>query len=368
MRFYNIFEKLVNIYNLIINSDILIILLLAIIAVIILRLFNLINNKKTNILIFAIELIFTGILIYQNNNYMSNMANDLINNIFMNFYFPSIYVYLFIMISSIFIFICTIINKYISKTYKIITNIYFYTFTFVNILLINVIATNNIDIFAKESLFTNNSSLILLEISTLLFFIYLLTTTIIYITNNIIMYVGSKIKLEESNELIETFNNIPIIEIPKEIITENTPVQEVKAAVSFNELVSRIEEPSKINLVPELLIEIDKTTEENISKIDLVPEVQFSHKFIDPELLNEDIFEKDEVKEKLNFIDFNIMEKDDKLTLKDYKLFSNMLKTVIENNNTNNLSLSDILNKNLLNKYTFEEYNKFEKILNSCLN
>ena len=78
---------------------------------------------------------------------------------------------IFILIVSYNLIQYSIINKYISKTYKIITNIYFYTFTFVNILLINVIATNNIDIFAKESLFTNNSSLILLEISTLLFFL-----------------------------------------------------------------------------------------------------------------------------------------------------------------------------------------------------
>ena len=367
MRFSNMFEKLESIYNLIINSDILIILLLLVIAVIILRLFNLINNKKTSILIFTIELLFTGILIYKNNSYISNIGNDLIDNMFMNFYFPSIYVYLFIVISSIFIFICTSINKFISKTYKIITNIYFYTFSFINILLINVIATNNINILAKESLFTNNNSLILLELSTLLFFIYLLSNTIIYITNNLILFIDSKIKLEKTNEVVEQVNNI-VIEVPQEVISESIPKTEINPALSFNELVNKTLKNDEINLVPELSIEIEKTKEENISKIDLVPELKFSHKFIDPELLKEDIFEKVEVKEKLNFIDFNIMEKEDKLTLKDYKLFSNMLKTVIENNNTNNLSISDILNKNLLNKYTFEEYNKLEKILNSCLN
>ena len=45
-----------------------------------------------------------------------------------------------------------------------------------------------------------------------------------------------------------------------------------------------------------------------------------------------------------------------------------MLKVVIKNSNGTNLSVNDILNKVLLNDYSYEEYTKFEKILNSCLN
>ena len=56
------------------------------------------------------------------------------------------------------------------------------------------------------------------------------------------------------------------------------------------------------------------------------------------------------------------------ITLKDYKLFSNMLKTVIENNKGTNLTLSDILNRDLLKEYSYDEYLMFKKILNSCLN
>lgn len=363
MKFSNIFEKLENIYNLVINSDILLILLLLIIAVIILRLFNLINNKKMNISIFSIELLFIIISIYQNNDYMLNIGNSLIDNIFMNFYFPSIYVYLFIVISSISIFICTSLNRFISKTYKVITNIYFYIFSFLNILLLNVIAVNKIDIFAKESLFTNNNTLILLELSTLIFFIYLITNALIYITNSITLLVDSKVNIK-NKELVKDNINIDnnlVIDLPKEISPEIKLQPEYNNKLSFNELVNKLETKDKeIDLVPEL----NKTK----TVIDLVPEVQPRYKFIDPQILEEDLFENTEIKEKVNFIDFNIVEKEDNLTLKDYKLFSNMLKTVIETNNTNNLSLSDILNNNLLNKYSKEEYSKFEKILNSCLN
>ena len=45
-----------------------------------------------------------------------------------------------------------------------------------------------------------------------------------------------------------------------------------------------------------------------------------------------------------------------------------MLKTVIKNNNGAKLSTTDILDGALLSKYSFEDYQKFEKILNSCMN
>ena len=82
------------------------------------------------------------------------------------------------------------------------------------------------------------------------------------------------------------------------------------------------------------------------------------------------LYEDKELKERMNFIDLSLIEqpKGETLTLKDYKLFSNMLKTILENNGSNNLKVSEILDKALLTRYSLEEYSKFEKILNSCLN
>lgn len=386
MKFSGIFEKMEVLVNLIISSDILIILMLLIIGVFILRLINKINNKKMAIFIYIIELVIFGITFYEGRGFLIKTGNELIDNIFLNFYFPSVYIYLFIFIVSLVIFVYTLLNRLISKTYKTITNVYYLIFNFIFILLIGLISKNNIDIFAKESLFTNNNALVLLELSTLLFFIYLVVTSLVYITNSIIMFAGEK-KVSLVNESYN--NNLEIInpEVLENEINDQVDLSP-RSSVSFQELVKSLgystenieynleTEDTKIDLVPEIK-KLNTTEIEFAKEIEVFQETNKEFKFIDPILLEEPfgnevikLNEEDTLKEKLNFIDFNILEttKEEKLTLKDYKLFSNMLKTVIRNNNSANLSITDILNKNLLEKYSFEEYSKFEKILDSCLN
>jgi len=370
MKFSNIFEKLGIIFKLIMESNVFTILMILIIAVLLLRLTNKINNKKTGFLIYLVELIALLVVFFIEKDALTITFNKLIDNIFLNFYFPSVYVYLFVFAVSVIIFVYTLFNRFISKTYKTITNIYFFIFNFIFIMLVNVVSVNNIDIFAKESLFTNNNTLVLLELSTLLFLIYLIINTLVYFTNSIILFVGDrKVSKETYKTELEILNN--------EVFQEQEEVIYQKPVLTFQELVKNIElndqkEHVKIDLVPEI-----NDYQERYEKINLVPEVGNDFKFIDPDLFEESLVtdviknNTDEViKEKLNFIDFNIFEKpkEEKLTLNDYKLFSNMLKTVIQNNNNSNLTITDILNKNLLERYSFEEYSKFEKILNSCLN
>jgi len=376
MKFTNIFDKLKIVFDLVTSSDIFVILSMLIIAVLLLRLTNKINNKKMGIIICLMELITFGILFFINKNNMLTLGNKLIDNMFINFYFPSIYVYLFILITSIVIFIYTLLNRFISNTYKVITNIYFIILNFIFILLVDVIIKNNIDIFAKESLFTNNNALVLLELSTLIFFIYLVTNVLVYITNYIILLVENKkvstTKVKDTNE-----NKVNIeISIDRE---EESDKLAKEPLVSFNELVNRIENMPKVETKIELVPELNNITnyDKNLNiKTELVPElvVKSDYKFIDPMLFSNSLEKENTInKEELlfgniDFIDYNSCT-EEKITLNDYKLFSKMLKTIIENSNNSNLSLSDILNTSLLlNRYSAEEYNKFEKILNSCLN
>jgi len=363
MKFTNIFDKLKIVFDLVIKSDILTILVMLMVAILLLRLFNKINNKKTGIIMYIMEVIAFVVFFYNRKTQLATLANTVINNIFLNFYFPSVYVYLSIFAISTIIFIYILLNNFISKTYKIITNIYYITLNFILILLIDTIINNNIDVFAKESLFTNNNALILLELSTLLFIVYLIITGLIYITNYIIMSVGNKqIVTEKVDNKIEEKINVEI-NIDREKREKEVFVSE--PLVSFNELVSRIEnnKEEKINLVPE--IDLNKITES-------FEENKKGFKFINPLIFEEAITNEEKINE-IKKIDLNSIEiikpiNEEKITLNDYKLFSQMLKTVIANSNNNRLALSDILNRNILIKYSEEEYNKFKKILNSCLN
>lgn len=369
MKFTNIFEKIGIIFDMIISSNLLIILVFLMIGAILLKLTNKINNKKFGIILYLIQLSGLVYMILTNTEYLSNLGNDIIDGIFMNFYFPSIYIYLVVFTFTFVIFMITLLNRYLANTYRVITNIYFYTFNFLFILFIYIICSNDINVFDKISLFTCNSALILLELSISLFFIYLVVTALIYITNYLIVKVSVNkvVKVNEEKEavlpntLLEV--TVPEVNINNEVNdkVEVIPDSNNEVAISFNDVVDNLNGNNNIDLVPE------------VSLNDIKPSyVMNDYKFIDPDLFNEksSLYEDNELKERMNFIDLSLIEqpKEETLTLKDYKLFSNMLKTILENNGSNNLKVSEILDKALLTRYSLEEYSKFEKILNSCLN
>ena len=367
MKFTNIFDKLEIIFNMIISSNLLIILIFLMIAALLLKLANKINNKKLGIILYVIQLSGLVYMVYTNTEYLSNLGSNIIDGIFMNFYFPSIYIYLVVFTFTLIIFMITLLNRYLSSTYKIITNIYFYTFNFLFILFVYVISSNDIDVFNKLSLFTCNDALIILELSISLFFIYLIITTLIYITNYLIVKASTKklVKVSNNNESypMNTMVEIPQVEVTNEEKQEVNPIPDSvpEVVVSFNDIVKNISNNENVELVPEISLE------------DVKPSYTMNdYKFIDPELFNDksSLYGENELKERMNFIDLSLIEqpKEESLTLKDYKLFSNMLKTILENNNSNNLKVSEILDKALLTRYSLEDYSKFEKILNSCLN
>lgn len=360
MQISSIFDKLKLVFDLVVDSKIFMIFVIMLVATLLLRLTNLINNKKFGFGIYAIELLVFGIIFFLEKDKMISVTNNLVNNLFINFYFPSIYVYLFIMIFSGFVFMFILLNKKISKIYKIVTNVYFYILNFIFILFVDVILKNDIDIFSKESLFTNNICLSLLELSTLLFFVYLVFVTLICITNYLISLVESK------KTVIVEENNIGKLNL--EVSVEDKTIENnfLEQPISFNQLVD------KLNLIEEnkekenIVMNVSKNNIDN--KIDLFSNNNLGYKFIDPLLFEEDIIieKEDIIKPQIIFDNKNNIVREN-ITLRDYKLFSKMLKTVIINSSNSCLTISEILNKNLFSEYSKEEYNKFEKILNSCL-
>ena len=88
MKFSGLFEKIGNLVDLIIDSNVFTILTLLMISIILLKLTNKISNKKMGIIMFFIELIVLGITFYGGREFLGEVGNKLIDNIFMNFYFP----------------------------------------------------------------------------------------------------------------------------------------------------------------------------------------------------------------------------------------------------------------------------------------
>ena len=73
MKFTNIFEKIGIIFNMIISSNLLIVLIFLMIAALLLKLANKINNKKLGIILYVIQLSGLVYMIYTNTEYLSNL-------------------------------------------------------------------------------------------------------------------------------------------------------------------------------------------------------------------------------------------------------------------------------------------------------
>ena len=86
MKFTNIFDKLEIIFNMIISSNLLIILIFLMIAELLLKLENKINNKKLGIILYVIQLSGLVYMVYTNTEYLSNLGSNIIDGIFINFY------------------------------------------------------------------------------------------------------------------------------------------------------------------------------------------------------------------------------------------------------------------------------------------
>lgn len=185
MTYTNIFEKILVILDIISTSWIYIAFGLITILLVILLGLKKISKKTCFLLITTATKLVLGYTIYMYYEPINNMINLLVDNIFMNIYFPSAYAYLFILITINVVAIASLLKPRVEKVYKTVNGISLTITNFTLALILETIAKNKIDIFAKESLFTNTNLITLLEFSINIFIIWIISLVAIYIINNI---------------------------------------------------------------------------------------------------------------------------------------------------------------------------------------
>lgn len=86
------------------------------------------------------------------NNYkaLSKVFDSISTNLFTNIYFPSTYTYLFVLLIVDIVTITSLLNIKVEKIYKIANGLCFFTIKFILVLIMEVVAKNNIDIFSKK--------------------------------------------------------------------------------------------------------------------------------------------------------------------------------------------------------------------------
>lgn len=201
MTYLTILEKLQILLDMILDSKILLVFIGIIIILSILNLLKVINNKKYILLLVASLLISLVVDISINYKSLSVTFDNFMNIFFTNIYFPSIYVYIGILVINLITFIISIFNINMKKGYKIINTIIFILNNIFLIIILNVVAENSIDIFSIESLYTNKNLVGILELNVIVFLLWiasLLVTYTVDITSTAVLY-----KKEKSNSIEE---------------------------------------------------------------------------------------------------------------------------------------------------------------------
>lgn len=397
MKYLSLLEKLKVLLDMLLSFKFILIFVIIMLILTILYLFKKISNKKY-ILFMSLSIIITLIIsIIKNYEILSNTFDNFTTIFFSGIYFPSIYVYIGILLMVSLVFITSMLSSKKIKIYKIINSVIFILNNIFFIIILNVIAKNNIDVFSISSLYTNNSLVAILELNIILFVLWIAVLTITYITNTICDKISLKQKTKEVAPVLEAINESVIDKIeeivPDETIIPNTieenatiePVTNTikEEKITFNDILNglipvtyydneikntnyNISNPQEIyeNNYNNLKLELEKETTkvlEDIQTIKKIPEVKVNI-----------IKENNTIENKVNTIKVETIE-DKTQKIKE----ENMKKNLI----SNTISLNDLIKEDkkikIVDKvittvnnsdYTLNDYKKIVEMLKKIKN
>ena len=151
------------------------IILIALISLGIVLISNNRKNEKRNKTIYisiSVFILFTLIIMYHSS--LGNMFQYMMENFFVVLYFPNLAIYLAALIATNIILWISIFSYKSSKQIKTLNTIVYIIMNYLLALLLNVINKNNLDIFTKKSVYTNENATALIELSSTLFFTWII--------------------------------------------------------------------------------------------------------------------------------------------------------------------------------------------------
>lgn len=403
MTYTSIFEKLLFVMKLISTSWTYIAFLIIALLLIVLLSLKKISKKKCFLLITIATKLVLGYTIYIYYEPISNLIDSIVDNLFLNIYFPSAYFYLFILLLTNIVTIGSLLKPKGNKTYKTINGICLIITNFVLSLILEVISKDNVDIFSKESLFTNTSLVTLLEFSVNIFITWLISLVAIYIIDNIteriiiarenkrlvtesVVSIDTSTVLELDEEGIKntykdtTTISVPALENPVQAFIPDT---QNKFIPNFTISTKDLEEYSQSKVVVE---NVDQTStfnsylnnytydnnsfdlsafipkKQGVKPLSTLEEKTNTNQIFEQILKNELPYIKEEAKVE---VEAKSKEEDVKntYTLNDYRIFNKMLKDIREHNGSNSVTIDKMLEYRLITKYSTETYNMFKTML-----
>lgn len=205
--------------------------------------------------LYILGVISLFIIIYSNS--ILKLWDKLMDNLFLNIYFPSLGIYFGIVIISIGLLITSIIKKKMPKITKKVNIFSSISVMFLFFLVMDTIVSNKIDVSADMFLYTNNKLLALIEVSTGIFALWMLGLGIIHVINKISKWFDSKESQKQVEEPI-------VIDINTQLPSNNEYSTLVNNLLEIKE---PEQQPSKKNEEKEFLINEYKQMREYLMKV-----------------------------------------------------------------------------------------------------
>ena len=411
MEYLNILDKMGLLWKLVSNNYLFIAILAISMTVFIINRLKLINNKKMGLIITLSFVLGFTIILFYNSNSLFKMFDNIFNMIFRNIYFPSLYVYIAIILITNIILILSIVSTNMSKLYKNINKGMAFAINFLLLILINTVGSNDIDILSSNSMYTNNYFVTLIELTTSVFILWMLVLLIISIINSILLIIENKKMGSEAVEMNDICDvNKLEVSINEQDINKNLEVhplyKDSKVVTSVIDVKDKLIDDTSSNVISNNDVDKKVLKVENINN-----SINFND-FVKKENVRLDSLRNDDSNNGLNVLmnmkpvivsdriekvidkkidennyipEFNkLVEKQEekkldlgvimnskaseniehKYTKEDYKLFYDMLNQVkADNDGKSIITMDDALSVNLLNKFSIRQYNLYKKML-----
>ncbi|MGN1342852.1 MAG: hypothetical protein ACI4VL_06670 [Bacilli bacterium] len=341
MTYLSIIEKLRILLDMLLDFKFILIFVILLLILTFLYAIRRISGKKYALMMLSTFIMLFAISIISNYKVLANTFDNFTTIFFGNIYFPSIYVYIGVLVICFITFITSILNTMLKKIYKIINSIMFVCNNILLIIVLNIIAKNKIDIFSVSSLYTNNNLVAILEISMNLFILWVLSLIIVYTTNCICdrIMVKKRVVVDSNvSNTLEVFNDI------NEDINVNNDIFNEVDTQTMND--TNLDNINSIN--KEASITIDVTPDTLV-----VRDIKEEHGTTFEDILNGNIevvyYQNDNT---CNDLEYSIVNPQE--------IYENKYNYQIENKSKNDTSFQDIV-KNIEDNTIKEQDKSFEK-------
>ncbi len=200
MENISIWKMLETVANLVLSSPFFIITLIVGLILLFFMIFSIVKNQRISkglsIIVWIFLLLF---IVFRYNDYLYSLCDNLVNNIFVQIFFPNLATYIIMLISTVIIMIYTIMKKSSPRYLKVMNVLFPFVIIFLFILTLDKIVNLNINIYEQLTVFSDKNLLVLIELSMLIFVVWILLLICIKIVRKLIQ--------KSSNKVINDFTN-----------------------------------------------------------------------------------------------------------------------------------------------------------------